>query len=484
MAETDPDGLALVFAPQVGDDRTLTWRELDEGSNRTARAMARSGIRYGDRLAIALKNSPEFILAAFAGWKVGAVVVPVRWDLPEWEKRRVLGVLQPRLVIDNDTGSFLELSTLESPEPLPDVVPPCSRGLCSSGSTGTPKIILIEAPGLVDPKSISITMSIVETWGPQARPQMILVPGPLYHTNSFAATNHLMAGDSIVLMEHFKAERAVDLIEQWRINGFTAATIIFQRIARLPDIERRDLSSLRWTQQGAASLPDWLARKWIELVGPSRFYMSYGMTEGLGLCAIRGDEWLDHPGSVGRPWSGTEVRIVGDDGRVLAPGEVGEIYLRNDRGSAASYLGDVPQLRLTEDRFGSVGDLGWLDHDGYLYIADRRLDLIITGGANVFPAEVEAALSEQPDIADVAVVGVTDPEWGKRVHAVVQPIDLQRPPTKEEIIAFARDRLAAYKVPKTVEIVASLPRTEAGKLNRSLLSATIEQSQHSGSSDA
>ena len=470
-----PDDVALVFAPSAGADIEVTWADLDRRSTQLARSLARQGVGYGDRLAIGLRNSPAHIYSAFAGWKLGAVVVPVRWDLPLWEWTRLREVIQPRFVLDATTVSLVEASREESAAPLADVVPPCSRGICSSGSTGTPKVIVIERPGLVDPAVISITASIIESYGRMPHPQTILVPGPLYHTNSFSATNHLMAGDSVVLMERFTGEHALDLIERRRVNGFTAATVILQRMARVPDVDRRDLSSLRWVQQGAALLPHWLARRWIELVGPTRFFMSYGMSEGLGLCAIRGDEWLRHPGSVGRPWGATVVRILGDDGRDLPSGEIGEIFLRTPGGKVYDYIGEVPPLPVTADGFSTAGDLGWVDEDGYVYMADRRVDMIVSGGANVYPAEVEAALSEHPGVADVVVVGLADPEWGRRVHALVQPADPLLPPASEELIGWARARLAPYKVPKSVEFVTSLPRNEAGKLNRARLLAERER---------
>ncbi len=470
LAEAKPDDLALLFAAEDGAEIEITWRELDHRSTQVARALAEEGLGLGDRLAIGLRNSPEHLFAAFGGWKLGSVVVPVRWDLPEWELTRVRHVLQPAVSLELGDTRLFERSVTLSTEPLPDVTPPKARGICSSGSTGTPKIIIVERPGVVNPATISNTSAMLESYGPMPHPQLVLVPGPLYHTVGFSATNHLLAGDSVVLLERFNARRVVELIESRHVNGMTGATVILQRIARLDDIEARDLSSLLWVQQGAASLPPWLARRWIELVGPERFFMSYGMSEGLGLCVIRGDEWLQHPGSVGRPWRSTSLRIVGPHGGRMPPEEVGEIYMSSPGGSDFSYLGDAPPPLMTEDGFGTVGDLGWVDEDGFLYIADRQADLIITGGANVYPAEVEAALGEHPLVGDVVVIGLRDPEWGRRVHAVVVPAPNDSSAlTAEDIVAFAKSRLAAYKVPKSVEFVESLPRSEATKVNRGAL---------------
>jgi bile acid-coenzyme A ligase len=193
------------------------------------------------------------------------------------------------------------------------------------------------------------------------------------------------------------------------------------------------------------------------------------MSEGLGGATIRGDEWLARPGSVGRP-DRHEVRILDPLGEPLPAGTVGEIYMRPlaAGGPAYEYVG-APPARATPDGFTTVGDLGWLDTGGYLYIADRRVDLIITGGANVYPAEVEAALAEHGDIVDCAVIGVTDEEWGRRVHAIIQPRNPAAPPVVAILDAHCRARLASYKLPKTYEFVPELPRTEAGKLRRSAL---------------
>src|SRR3546814_15779201 len=168
--------------------------------------------------------------------------------------------------------------------------------------------------------------------------------------------------------------------------------------------------------------------------------MAYGSTEGLGLTVLNGTEWLAHEGSVGRGFLEAEIRILDDDGKDLPTGEIGHIFIRSPRYVGAVYLGEAPQLDMTPDGFGTVGDMGYLDDDGYLYLIDRRVDLIITGGANVFPAEVEAALIDHPKVADVVVVGLKDAEWGRRVHAIVEPADPSDPPTFDELRAYAKSR--------------------------------------------
>jgi bile acid-coenzyme A ligase len=468
IAEADPDGIGVIFAAEDGSEREVTWQELDQRSTQLAHVFVEHGLQLGDILAVCLRNSPEHLMACFAGWKAGATVVPMRWDLPEWERGRVLATMKPKLVVDVDHPEYLESSLSASTTPLPEIVPLKGWGVCSSGSTGTPKVILMNAEGLFFAEFGMNT--IVEAFGALPQPQRVLVPAPLYHTNGFTATRNLMAGERIVLLERFSAERILDLVEKYKVTGFIGATPMLQRLSQVPDIEKRDLSSLDWVQQGASPLPIWLGQRWCDLIGPEHLFLSYGASEGHGLVSCRGDQWLAHPGTLGLPFGETEVKILDADGAELPPGEVGGIYMRTPTGPAASYVGDnVTPMTITDDGFVTVGDLGWLDKEGYLYMADRRVDMIVTGAANVYPAEIEAALSEHPQIFDVVVIGLRDPEWGRRVHAIVQATDTADPPDADDVINFAKARLAPYKAPKTVEFVDSLPRSDAMKLSRQAL---------------
>jgi bile acid-coenzyme A ligase len=280
----------------------------------------------------------------------------------------------------------------------------------------------------------------------------------------------LLEGQRLVVMERFDAARAVDLIERWQVNYAVMVPTMLLRIARLPGLHDHDFSSIDAILYGGAPIPKWVVQAWFNLVGPERFFFSYGGTEGHGLVMTRGDEWLKHEGTVGRPID-CEIRVLDENGNDLPPGEVGEIFLRrSDPSPSFSYLG-APAPEPSVDGFRSFGDLGWLDEDGYLYIADRRVDLVVSGGANVYPAEVETALSEHSGVADAAVIGLPDPEWGRRVHALIEPADRADPPSPDDLRAHCRARLAGYKVPKSFEIVYRLPRTAAGKINRSALVA-------------
>lgn len=466
LARDQPDAVACVHIAEDGTERTTRWQELDRWSSQLAGALAERGVGHGGRLAIGLRNSPELVCSALAAWKVGATPIPVRWDLPEWELERLIEVIDAPVTLRDQDLDWIR-GTVERPVPeLPDVLAPHLQGICSSGSTGTPKIILSAVPAVFHPV---FSTPMAEQWRPVPRPQIILALAPMYHVNAFATLQNMLAGDRLVVLERFDARRVVDAIERHRVTTFTATPTMLQRIADLPDVDGRDLSSLVWVLQGAAPMPPSLARRWIELIGPDKLYMAYGMTEAIGITALDGEEWLRHEGSVGRGQRGTEVRILAEDGADLPAGEVGEIFMRAPAYGGSTYVGQAPSLRATDDGFSSVGDMGHLDDDGYLYVVDRRVDLIISGGANVFPAEVESALIDHPKVADVVVIGLRDPEWGRRVHAIVEPASPDDPPTLEEVRAYARSRLAAYKIPKTVEIVEQMPRSAATKVNRGRL---------------
>ena len=478
MATERPGETAFVLVAQGGDEDHVSWRQLDEASNRVARMLDEHEVGPGSTVVTALPNSVAHVVAMYGSWKAGACVLPLRSDLPEWERDRVLDVARPTVVIGDWPGvsasPVLSSAALEAADhaaaPVADRTACPAKAIATSGSTGTPKIIVLGDPGA------AVTGAGYGAHGEflgHRDGQVQLVPAPLYHANGFYVLQFgLFGAQRIILMERFEAGLAVELIERHRVNTFAGVTIMLQRMAREPGIHRRDLSSLESVLHGGAPLPEWVARTWIELVGPDHFFVSYGSSENAGIALANGQQWLDHPGTVGRPFH-TEARILDDDGADQPPGQVGEIYLRwADPGAKSfEYSGQV-QARRTADGFSSLGDLGWLDGDGFLFLADRRTDMIISGGANVYPAEVEAALSEHPGVVDVVVVGRPDPEWGARVHAIVQLREDEGTVAAEDLRAHCRDRLAAYKVPKTFEFTEELPRSVAGKLRRSALSAS------------
>lgn len=467
LADEHSDVEVFWFVPADGDDCGFTWMDLHRRSSQLAGALAERGVRLGDRLGIGLRNSPQLVLAALGAWKLGATPVPMRWDLPEWERARLRETIDGKVHLGEDDIAWIDATAEREPAELPDVVAPRSHGICSSGSTGLPKVILSSRPGTF---SSAITTPFAEELGRTIpRPQTVLVLGPMYHLNGFYGLYNLLAGDRLVVMERFDAARVVDAIERHGASMFNCTPTMLKRIADLPGIERRDLSSIEWISQGAAPIPPYLVHRWAELIGPERVIMAYGMSEGLGITAIRADEWMQREGSVGRPARDTELRVLDADGNDVPPLEIGEIYLRSAAYGGSTYLGGPAQLPAARDGFFSVGDLGYLDDDGYLYLVDRRIDMIISGGANIYPAEVELALMDHPKLADVVVVGLKDEEWGRRVHAIVQPADPADPPTLDEVREHVRARLHPYKIPKSIEIVDEIPRSAATKVNRRAL---------------
>ncbi|ORA21012.1 class I adenylate-forming enzyme family protein [Mycobacterium arosiense] len=471
LAEERRDDTAVTIVALDGGAASLTFGELDARANQWGRALAGRGAQKGSLVALAIPNSQHLVLATLGCWKIGAVPVPMHWDLPEWERNRVREVINPVVVVDERSRWELDAGAAgESIDALPVAVSPTANGICSSGSTGVPKVILNLAPSLWIAQQGEPFLS---NWTPVAQPQTIMVPAPMYHTNGFATFLMMLGGDHLVILEKFDATLVLDVIERFRITNFTATPTMLARIAARPDVRQRDLSSIVFILQGAAVMPPSLLHTWFDLLSPEQIVTAYGMTENLGLTALRGDEWLAHPGSVGRGFRDTEIRILDADQRPLGPGEDGDVYLRAPMSAGYRYLGGAPPLPSTEDGFRSAGDIGHLDEDGYLYIVDRRVDMIVSGGANVFPAEVESALAGHPGIADVVVIGLADPQWGRRVHAVVQRADSDgaEPLTEQQVIEYAKNRLAPYKAPKTVEFVDAIPRTAATKVNRSALIA-------------
>jgi long-chain acyl-CoA synthetase len=300
-----------------------------------------------------------------------------------------------------------------------------------------------------------------------------LVTAPLYHAGPLTyCDGAAVLGSRLVLMEHFDAEHVLELVEQHRVSSTFMVPIHFVRLLRLPPEvrERYDLSSLRLVVHGAAPTAVDVKRQMIDWFGPV-LYEFYGGTEGGGM-GIDSHTWLQRPGSVGRPYpgSGLEVVILDDDGQPVPAGTEGTVYF--DDGRAPFAYKDDPDKTAEAWRDGrfTLGDIGYLDDDGYLYLCDRRADVIISGGVNIYPAAVDAALLDHPAVADCCVVGVPDDEWGEQVHAVVQLVaGAEVDPA--ELIAHCRSRLAAYQVPRSVEFDTDLPRTETGKLARRTIRA-------------
>ncbi|UPT61478.1 MAG: AMP-binding protein [Hyphomonadaceae bacterium JAD_PAG50586_4] len=306
----------------------------------------------------------------------------------------------------------------------------------------------------------------------QQTDDVILNPGPLYHNAPFHCIHMgMFIGATIVEMGRFDALRALHLIEAHKVNWVTMVPTMMHRIWQLgPDVlSRFSLPSLRMMLHMAAPCAPWLKQAWIDWLGGERVWEYYGTTEAIGSTMISGTDWLAHPGSVGRVRDGYDLKILDDEGAERPVGEVGEIYFRPHGGAGSTYR----YLGSEAKRFGeweTPGDLGSLDNDGYLYLSDRRNDLIISGGANIYPAEVEAAIEAHPSVRGSAVIGLPDEEWGARVHAIVQSLE-GAVLSEAELLDFVAGRLARFKLPKSVEFTTEPMRDEAGKVRRAALRA-------------
>jgi bile acid-coenzyme A ligase len=300
----------------------------------------------------------------------------------------------------------------------------------------------------------------------------ILNPGPLYHNAPFhCITMGLFVGATIIEMERFEPLRALELIDAHHVNWVTMVPTMMHRIWRLgPQVlSRFTLPSLRLMLHMAAPCPAWLKEAWIGWLGGDRVWEYYGTTEATGSTMISGTDWLAHKGSVGRPRDGYALKILDARGKECPPNVVGEVYWRPEGGPGSTYhyIGSSPKLM---GEWETPGDLGHVDEEGYLYLSDRRNDLIISGGSNIYPAEIEAAIDAHPLVRSSAVIGLPDEEWGARVHAIVEPVagaDLD----EASLLAFLSDRLTRYKLPKSVEFSSAPLRDEAGKVRRAALRA-------------
>jgi bile acid-coenzyme A ligase len=448
----------------------LTWSDLERNANQRARAFMELGVEPGDFVAVGLPNSNAFYENTFAIWKCGATPCSLSYRLPRGEAAAILDLLKPSLVIggEDDWNAPRRLPADFTPQGYSDeqIDGPIARywkAMTSGGSTGRPKVIVDHQPAVTDPKLQPLLMH------ERAR---VLNPGPVYHNAPFSITHvALFAGGLLVGMPKFDALEALRLIERHRIEWVNFVPTMMSRIWALPKDEREtfDVSSLRTVFHMAAPMPQWLKEEWIGWLGAERIFELYGGTERQASTIIPGTEWVKRKGSVGRVEIGA-AKVVGEDGSDLPPGEIGEIYLKSADGPGTTYhyLGAEPKR--TSDGWESLGDIGRIDEEGYIWLADRRTDMILRGGANVYPAEVEAALMAHPDIASCAVVGLPDPDLGASIHAVLQLRDgADGAAIVASLPAFLADLLSKSKHPGSYEISDETVRDDAGKVRRTML---------------
>ncbi len=445
---------------------TTSRAELERAANRRARWFAGMGVAQDDVIAIVLPNGREHYETVLAAWKLGAIPAPISNKLTDGEFAAILGLGEPRLVVGRRVPGFRSIDAGLVPDPDLSDEPLAVRTAASwkmatsGGSTGAPKLVVDAAPGVWGEEKIALGRHAGAT---------IINPAPLYHSAPFGLViPGLLQGCHVIEMGRFDAEGWLSLVDRHRVEWAYMVPTMMARIARLPDNVRAryDISSLRTLLHLAAPCPEWVKRFWIDWIGPEAIWEIYGGAERLGATLISGMEWLAHPGSVGKPGKNTRLQIRGEDGRELPVGEVGEIYLRRAKPASAlrTAHGDVPQ----GGEWATFGDLGRVDEEGYLYIVDRRTDMIVSGGANLYPSEIEAALSSHPNVVGAVVVGLPHADLGRYPHAVVQCAqdDL-------EIVSEADLRrhlggvLAITKHPRSFEFTTRSLRDDAGKVRRS-----------------
>ena len=427
------------------------------------------GVKPDDLVTIALPNSTTFFESAFAVWKLGATPQPVSAKLPGRELEEIVELADSKLVIGVASERITNRTCVPigyEPDPalsdgqLPDAVSTYWKAPTSGGSTGRPKIILATNPGVFDTEAARFHLP---------SRSVCVIPGVLYHNAPFLTSSlALVSGNHVINFPRFVPELVLEAVTHHRPKYLYLVPTMMARIWKLPKEVRAaaDMSSLEIAVHMAAPCPPWLKEEWIEWVGADVLCELYAGTEVQAITWITGREWLEHYGSVGRPIVG-QIKVVGDNGEDLPPGEIGEIYMLADggQGSTYRYLGADPK-QLADTEWESLGDMGSMDADGYVYLADRRKDLILRGGANIYPAEVEHALDEHPAVRSCAVIGVPDNDLGQRVYAVV---DAPGGVSVEALRAHMAERLVTYKCPDDYGFVDEPVRDDAGKVRRSLL---------------
>jgi bile acid-coenzyme A ligase len=467
LAAADPSCAAITCG-----EHSVTRAELEAAADALARQLLEDGVKHGEMVTIALPNSVDWFVAVVATWKIGATPQPVSPRLPARELAAIVDLADPRVILGAEPDAFVDRicrplgyvapTVASDAKPLPDAISPAWKAPTSGGSTGRPKLIVAGQPSNMDdeaPPDLLIQLD-----------GCLMMPGPLYHNGPIVwSCGALLAGNHVVVLPRFDAESTLAGIEQHRADIAYLVPTMMKRIWRLPlDVrESYDLSSLRLIWHLAEPCPPWLKEAWIEWLGPERIFELYAGTEAQAATVITGTQWLEHRGSVGRPLSGL-VSITDIEGNEVPPGVEGEVWLKSGIDSPTyRYVG--AEARTREGGWESLGDNGWLDADGYLYLGDRTTDMILTGGSNVYPAEVEAAIAEHPAVKSSAVIGLPDDDLGNIVHAIIEadPSELQL----DELLTFLGERLVRYKVPRSIEIVNEPLRNDAGKLRRSALRA-------------
>ncbi|SOC10965.1 bile acid-coenzyme A ligase [Rhodobacter sp. JA431] len=473
---------AVRFLPARGEEQSLSWAELDAMTDRFARALAARGVGQGAIVGFALPNIPAHLALALAIWRVGATTMVLDPGIHPETAQAMKARSGAALVIGREAGQgditlaeFITLADGLPRTPVEDKISVPGKIVLSGGSTGLPKMMCDTRPFARIPG---------QSWGRVAPSlgfrceQTQLVCAAMSHNAPFTwAQNGLFEGNRLVLMEHFDAVAVLQAIDRFEIGFAMVVPTMMVRMIDHFEESGATLESLHALYHTGAPCARWLKQAWIDRLGPERVTEMYGSGENTGQTVISGAEWLRHPGSVGCGFE-TEIRIYGEAGEILPPGEVGEIFMRpGDPDGRSNYFGsDAPQPRRDGDGFQSIGDLGWLDAEGYLYLSGRRDDVINTGGVKVHPETIEAVLLTHPQIADAVAFGIEDREWGQKVVAVL----VAKPgacPSVDALHDFCAEHLSRAETPKVFRLCETLPRDGFGKIRRRMLAVKLAQEE-------
>jgi len=494
-AHSTPDKAAYIMA---GTGEVVTYRQLNDRSNQCAQLLRGLGLQTGDSVALCLENHQRFFEIAWAAQRSGLYYTPVSSRLTPAEVEYIVGDCGARVFI---TSAYKRDVAAELAQRMPHVhtrlmldatipgyesyeaavarhpaapIPDEREGqdmLYSSGTTGRPKGVKFALSGNPAGTPPALLQLMTHLYGTNAD-TVYLSPAPLYHAAPmrFCMAIHRLGATAIV-MEKFDPIEYLSLIERYRVTHSQLVPTMFVRMLKLPEAERRryDLSSLRAAVHAAAPCPIPVKEQMIDWWGPV-LHEYYAGTEGNGFTAITSAEWLAHKGSVGRALLG-EIHILDDAGDEVPPGEVGTVYFA--RGATFEYHNDPEKTAGSRNLKGwsTLGDIGYVDNEGYLYLTDRKANMIISGGVNIYPQEAENLLITHPQVADVAVFGVPNADLGEEVKAVVQPVEMAEAGAalERELIAFCQQHLAKFKCPRSIDFEAELPRQPTGKLYKRLL---------------